>query len=212
MAGVGVIETYVAELGRTLRGPRRAKADLLAEARDSLVDAAEARRVGLSHEEAEHEAVAEFGAIRDIAPGYQTELGLAQARRTALVVFGVLAALEPASHLAWRSGGPSATSHPAWYPLLAHLVDWVGIAALGGALLGVAGCAIGVRHLSVGRGLTRSVGVFAAAVAGCFAAGGLLLTLGNPAPPTLATATWTLVALGSLAWVGGSARRCLGAA
>src|SRR4051812_26337431 len=78
MAGAGVIETYVAELGRTLRGPRRAKADLLAEARDSLVDAAGAReRVGLPREEAEREAVAEFGAVPDIAPGYQTELGLA---------------------------------------------------------------------------------------------------------------------------------------
>jgi hypothetical protein len=212
MARTDVIDAYVAELDRTLRGPRRAKADLLAEVRDSLQDATEAHgRGGLPPEDAEAEAVAEFGAVPDIAPAYQTELGVSQARRTALLVFGVLAALQLASRLAWHSGTPSATPHPAWYAVLALLVDWCCPAVL----LAAAGCVVGARRLGPGRGLARPVGVFAAAVAGAFAAAGLLLTFGNPAAGshlTLATLVWALAVLGAMGWVGSSARRCLAAA
>jgi hypothetical protein len=35
-----VIDAYIGELERRLRGPRRVKADLLAETRDALLDAA----------------------------------------------------------------------------------------------------------------------------------------------------------------------------
>ena len=206
------IEAYVAELDRTLRGPRGAKADLLAEARDGLVDAAEAReRDGVPSEDAEREAVAEFGTVPDIAPDYQTELGLAQARRTALVVFGVLAALQLASRLAWSSGSPSGTPHPAWYAMLALLVDWLCPAVL----VAAAACAVGARRLGAGRRLARPVGLLAAGVAGAFAAAGLLLTLGNPAASshvTLASLVWAVVVLGSMGWVAASARRCLAAA
>ena len=212
MGRTHVIDDYVGELDRALRGPRRAKADLLAEARDSLVDAAEAHgRDGLPPEDAEAEAVTEFGAVPDIAPAYQTELGVAQARRTALLVFGVLAALQLASRLAWHSGSPSGTPHPAWYVFLALLVDWCCPAIL----VAAAGCAVGVHRLGPGRGLARPVGVFAAAVAGAFAAAGLLLTFGNPAAGshlTLATLLWALVVLAAMGWVGASARRCLAAA
>jgi hypothetical protein len=84
---VGVIDAYVAELGGILRGPRRAKADLLDEARDSLVDAVRAYQDrGLDRQAAERRAVEEFGDVAEIAPGYQTELGLVQGRRTALLV------------------------------------------------------------------------------------------------------------------------------
>ena len=41
MACASVIDDYVADLDARLRGDRRAKADLLTEARDSLQDAAE---------------------------------------------------------------------------------------------------------------------------------------------------------------------------
>jgi hypothetical protein len=41
-----VIEAYIDELDQSLRGPRRVKADLLAEARDALVDTAQASTCG----------------------------------------------------------------------------------------------------------------------------------------------------------------------
>jgi hypothetical protein len=67
---VGVIDTYVAELADALRGPRGAKADLIAETCDSLVDATAAyEHRGLDREAAEHQAVKEFGGVAEIAPG-----------------------------------------------------------------------------------------------------------------------------------------------
>ena len=79
----GMIDAYVADLADALRGPRRAKADLIAEARDSLVDATEAyARRGFDRAAAERRAVQEFGMIAEIAVGYQTELGLAQGPRS----------------------------------------------------------------------------------------------------------------------------------
>jgi hypothetical protein len=59
---VSVIDGYLAELDRVLYGPRRVKADLLAEVRGGLIDAAEAHeRAGLDPEAAERMAVANFG-------------------------------------------------------------------------------------------------------------------------------------------------------
>jgi hypothetical protein len=58
---VSVIDGYLAELDRVLYGPRRVKADLLAEVRGGLIDAAEAHeRAGLEPEAAERMAVADF--------------------------------------------------------------------------------------------------------------------------------------------------------
>ena len=57
------VEPYLAELSRALAGPRRRKADLMAEARDSLVDATEAYEAdGLRRGEAAERAVAETSA------------------------------------------------------------------------------------------------------------------------------------------------------
>jgi hypothetical protein len=216
---VGVIDAYVAELGRALRGPRRAKADLLAEARDSLLDAARAYQDrGLDPKGAERRAVEEFGEVAEIAPGYQTELGLAQGRRTALLVFLVLTA-QPfvwsyASHLAddrW-TGDPGPL-----YVLLGALVEWLGAASIIGALLAALGCGIGVRYLGARRRLVQATGVFALAVSGVFALMGLLLTVLSPvaeARSLLAvhgTPVTVVFLVIPLAWVARSARRCLAA-
>src|SRR5207244_7286136 len=86
-SGVREVDRYVAGLGAALRGPRRVKADLLVEARDSLVDAAEAYRAeGATQAEADRQAVAEFGTLAEIVPAYQAELAVAQGRRTALLI------------------------------------------------------------------------------------------------------------------------------
>ncbi len=61
-AGQTPVEIYLTELSRALQGPRRRRADLMAEARDSLEDATEAFEAdGLDRYEAEQQAVADFG-------------------------------------------------------------------------------------------------------------------------------------------------------
>jgi hypothetical protein len=121
------IEEYVDSLDRRLTGPRRVKQDMLAEARDSLVDAAEAYEAGgLAPGDAQARAVAEFGAVGPIAGAYQRELAATVGRRLALLV-----ALYPIgaillSDLMWR-GAPwsGATSAPASYGPIARALDWM---------------------------------------------------------------------------------------
>lgn len=213
-----MIDAYIAELRHALRGPRRVKADLLTEARDSLVDAADAYRSrGLDRDAAERQAVAEFGEVRQIAPDYQATLGLAQARRTALLVFCTRTPEFLGSEYVWRSAAHDWTWRPGpGYLLLARIVDWMAIAGIVCALLAVLACGIGVRYLGVRRWVSRTIGV--GALAGCAlgVVAGLLLVGLNPdavmmirSGPAL---LWTLAtALGSL-WILVSARRCLTAA
>jgi hypothetical protein len=150
---VGVIDTYVAELADALRGPRGAKADLIAETCDSLVDATAAyEHRGLDREAAEHQAVKEFGGVAEIAPGYQTELGLAQGQRTASWIVCVLA---PQS-LVWEHVGGWVLGRWSWdpepgYALVNSLLPWLGVTAITGSLLAGLACGIGVRYLGVAR-------------------------------------------------------------
>lgn len=82
------IDDYVGELDRALTGPRGAKRDLVVEARDGLVDAADALEAdGFDRAEAERLAVAEFGAVAQVAPGYQAELAIAAGRRLGVLLF-----------------------------------------------------------------------------------------------------------------------------
>jgi len=219
---VDVIDAYVAALDGVLRGPRRAKADLVTEVRDSLTDAAAAHeRGGLGREAAERRAVEEFGALGEIALGYQVELGLTQGRRTALLVLFVLGA-QP---VVWGLAGPLVAklaaqpwiSHPGpGYVLVDQGVEWLGVVAMLGALLAALACGIGTRYLAVRRRLTqvtRVTGVFALGVSVVFALLGSFLGLLSAearsllnVPGVLWTVAFLLVPLG---WVALSARRCL---
>jgi len=219
---VDVIDAYVAALDGVLRGPRRAKADLVTEVRDSLTDAAAAHeRGGLSWQAAGRRAVEEFGVLGEIAPGYQVELGLTQGRRTALLVLFVLGA-QP---VVWGLAGPLVAklvaqpwiSHPGpGYVLVDQSVEWLGIVAMLGALLAALACGIGTRYLGVRCRLTRVnrvIGVFALGVSVVFALLGSFLGLLSAearsllnVPGVLWTAAFLLVPLG---WVALSARRCL---
>ncbi|MFD9891261.1 permease prefix domain 1-containing protein [Amycolatopsis sp. NPDC059027] len=119
------IEGYLTELDRTLSGPASAKADLLAEARDGLHDAAEAYRDGgWEAAEAEHRAVAEFGPVRVVAREYQAELGMQMGIRTLWqLIIGV-----PLMQLAWDMARILTfgdwtkldTPTPSWYGFVAH--------------------------------------------------------------------------------------------
>ncbi|WP_158849167.1 permease prefix domain 1-containing protein [Saccharothrix deserti] len=151
MAGAGVIDDYVTALDRRLRGPGHVKDDLLAEARDSLHDAAAAHRDGgLTEEAAQRRAVAEFGPVNAIAREYQGLLGLAHGARTLRTVMLVL----PLTHVMWElnrkfwigAWNDFDAPPPDWYLVIARLNDisaWV-----------VAGAA--VIALLIGRRLART--------------------------------------------------------
>ncbi|WP_422773347.1 permease prefix domain 1-containing protein [Plantactinospora sp. WMMC1484] len=192
------IEGYLADLDRALRGPRRAKASLLREARDSLVDAAEAyTETGLTPEAAARHAVDDFGDVARIAPDYQAELALAQGRRTALLVFATLIAQPPIWHLVeWIGGEPDPL--PGLASFLDTLVSWLGALTIVVTLVVVWTFGTGTRRRGSTRlggtrlgstpWRTRLTGLFACAVAVAFSAIGLLLALVGPGTGLLAHA------------------------
>ncbi|MGI5244994.1 permease prefix domain 1-containing protein [Dactylosporangium sp. CA-139066] len=220
MATAGPIDAYVTALSRALRGPRAAKADLVAEARDGLADAAaHYEEDGLDRAAAERAAVEEFGAVADLAPEYQRELALAQGRRTAILIGAGVAAQSIASELAWRSAATGWTWEPGRaYAVLANLVDYTAYAVVAGALLAVLACGIGTRYVNVGRSFVRGTGIAAFAVVAFFAAGGILLTLFSPfghqhsGSTSLLSAAAHLVTYTVPLWMAYSGLRCVRAA
>jgi hypothetical protein len=213
----GPIDAYVTALRGALRGPRAAKADLVAEARDGLVDAAERYESdGLDRAAAERAAVAEFGPVAALAPEYQRELALAQGRRTALLIGAGVATQALVSELAWRHAAPGWNWEPGRaYLMLADAVDYAGYAVVLLALLAALACGIGSRYLAVGRPFVRATGLAAIGVVAFFIAGGALLTAFSPhsgglgSPTALAASAVTM----SLpAWMAYSGLRCVRAA
>ncbi|TCO58592.1 permease prefix domain 1-containing protein [Actinocrispum wychmicini] len=179
MAGAGVIDDYVTDLDGRLRGSRRAKLDLLAEARDSLRDAAECYREGGLHEhDAECQAVRDFGPASVIARDYQAELAAAYGARTLWSILFVL----PVVQLLWEATrvGPL-DPVPAWsYPFtqLNNGMTWA-VAAITALALCVgrfwarraadnrtiAKCAAGISAVTVGASvLATSALVVATAI------------------------------------------------
>ncbi len=136
----GPISSYVADLGKSLPGPRRVRGELLAELADGLRDAAEAYgRSGASPDQAEARAVEEVGALAEVARGYRCELVASQGRRTAVLLAVSMPALVMAWTLAWTYGMPATLTAPASdraiVGTLAQLTDWAGLAGGVGALL-----------------------------------------------------------------------------
>lgn len=216
-----VIAGYAAELGRLLRGPRRLRADLMAEARDGLVDAAEAyEHDGADRDTAAHRAIADFGPLREVASGYQAVLATAQARRTAALVFVITAAQTLSATYEWRSLSQDqdwAFQPGLAYTVLARSVDWVGVGNKVAALLVLLATGIGVRYLGNRPAICRFTGVLTLAVGGFMLVGGALLTSLNPAlmasyqdRPYL----WFFYAISLVpgVWLAVSAWRCITAA
>ncbi|MEV0680999.1 permease prefix domain 1-containing protein [Actinosynnema sp. NPDC050436] len=222
MACGDVIDEYVADLGSRLRGPAHVKDDLLAEARDSLDDAAEAHaRAGLDAGQSRCRAVAEFGPVHLVARDYQGLLALAHGVRTLWTVALVL----PLAHVLWELNrrfwiGPwPAFDHagppPDWYLAVARANDSTGWVVAGAAL-----CALPVGRLLARRGtdapaLARLAGAVASAAIGLNALATLAITAAtahvDPArllmsPPVAAAGVMSLVIMGRLAVL---ARRCL---
>jgi hypothetical protein len=211
-----LVEAYATELDDTLRGPRGVKADIVAEALDGLLDAAEAyRNSGLDEDGAQRRAIADFGAVPEIAPGYQVELGACQGRRTAVLISVTLAA-QPVVwgmlHLLTGDRGEESSA----YRAVDSVVRWTGIATIAAGLLTVAALGIGTRYLRPRPALTRAIGVFAFVVCGVFAVLGLLLTILSPGNGSLLAwsglpTTTALLGL-PLIGIGVAARKCLATA
>ncbi|WP_405063109.1 permease prefix domain 1-containing protein [Kribbella sp. NBC_01505] len=172
------VDDYLVGLTKALPGPRRKKADLLAEARDHLTDATEALEAdGLDRTAAERAAVADFGDLSDVVPAYREELAVAQSRITAALLFGVLI-LQP---LIWQPGvwswnqdlgGPSALS-----VILEHLIRWVGAFTIAGAVIALLATSLGQRFALVRQHGARMIAVFAIVSAVVVSLGGMSMTL-----------------------------------
>ncbi|ODU17617.1 MAG: hypothetical protein ABT15_03065 [Pseudonocardia sp. SCN 73-27] len=117
-ATVDPVDAHVDALGAMLRGPARLRASMLAEARDGLEDAAESLcGTGVEPREARSRAVADFGAVDEIAPRYQEELAAAQSRRTATLI----AVTFPALILVWTLLKQDSPGSPVELTLLFHV-------------------------------------------------------------------------------------------
>jgi hypothetical protein len=177
------IDDYLAALRKELWGPRRRKADLLAEARDHLTDAAEALEAdGMDRYDAEKHAVADFGTLDEVAPGYRADLAVSQSRRTAVLLFAALI-IQP---IVWREGAWSWNRGPdvpnPLNDLLQVLVRDVGMVAIAGAVLAVVAAGIGLRYPVVRDHVTGVTTVFALASAAAIGGIGILMALTSPHP------------------------------
>jgi hypothetical protein len=221
--GSPAVETYLAEIGARLPGPARSRAEIVAELRSGLLDAADAHRsAGLPPARAAEAAISEFGGAGEVADGFRAEIAARQARRlsASLVAGGPLVGLlwlaaALASHLGLHLAPP--WHWPDLPPLLGvglRLVIVAIAAAAWAALLGIA---------ATGR-LTRWLparprhGPTVAVIAGFGTAGADLVLLAlvagllAVAPGTLAPLPIALAAAASLARLTlatRAARQCL---
>ena len=207
------VETYLTGLSHALSGPRRRKADLLAEARDSLVDATEAFEAdGLSRRQAEELAVADFGELSEVVPGYRSELGIAQGRRTALMLCLTLLA-QP---IVWQQGAWAWTQEPespnAFIGLLNQAVEVIGMLAIIGAVLALVATGLGLRYPVVRDRATRTTAIFALVT--CVLVGAIAICMGLWSPEMHGSDLAGLAVVGGftllpLTFVTRSAHRCL---
>ncbi|GHH69582.1 hypothetical protein GCM10017673_20250 [Streptosporangium violaceochromogenes] len=183
----GVIDGYVTELGRVLTGPRGPKLDLVAEARDNLLDAAEALECdGLGRDEAERAAVEEFGAIDEVAPGFQEELSVLAGRRLAGLLFVSVPLVTLMWSLIWRifPTGPAVyATWPGWFLPVSRSLDALQflVGALGGAALFALGR--GLRRIHRPRRVVRSLALLVWCTLPVRVALSLALIHGSHGPP-----------------------------
>ncbi|AVT30050.1 MULTISPECIES: permease prefix domain 1-containing protein [unclassified Plantactinospora] len=211
------IDDYVRAVGDRLRGAARLRADMLAEIRDALVDAAEAyRHDGQTATEAQRLAVREFGSAQRIAAGLQDVLAVAQGRRTALLLLGVLGAQYGTTELLGRIGGWQqfwdGAQPGAAYLWLARATDTFAGLALGAALVAVVLLRWGPRHFDIRPAAIRLTAVLASVVVAVTMVCGVLLAVlppGNGGVQALVGGVGSAV---SSALLLGSARHCWQAA
>ncbi|MFB4263926.1 permease prefix domain 1-containing protein [Nonomuraea sp. GTA35] len=184
-----LIDDYVAELDGVLSGPNGPKRDLVVEARDSLVDTADALEAdGLARAEAERQAVAEFGEIHEVAPGYQAELTAVAGRRLGVLLFisvPITVAMWSALWRIYPAGDDAWLNQPWWYSPASRLLDLIqlGTGLYGGLVLFA--LSRGARWIRRPRLATRSLGVLVFAALPITGGLGMLMTFGMESPNTL---------------------------
>jgi hypothetical protein len=140
-----LIESYLAQVTAALPGPARARADIVAELRGGLLDAADAhRRAGLAPPAAQA-ALAEFGHPAQVAAAFRPGIAASQARHVAatLLATGPLiglawAAAARASHIGIRDAPPwhwagTPPAAPLAFPLFAavfFITVWTAVITL----------------------------------------------------------------------------------
>ncbi|GAB3168666.1 permease prefix domain 1-containing protein [Myceligenerans halotolerans] len=158
---MSAITTYLADLDAALVGPARLRRDLLQEAADHLEDAtATYARAGYDERRAAERAVAEFGTVDEVAPGFQTTLAVSSARRTAGLLFAFVV-LQP---FVWGSpivstGAP--TPGGAVYAFLDRAVEVTGVVMIAVAALLLVIAGIGGRWFDAGRQVALATAGFA---------------------------------------------------
>ena len=116
---VSTAEAYVAALDQSLVGPRRVRRGLVQEARDHLDDASTSLSgPGTTAPRRSGSRCADFGSLDQIVPAFQTTLAVAASRRTALMLFAVLA-IQP---FLW-DGPTGAGQRPAPGRPVLHVLD-----------------------------------------------------------------------------------------
>ncbi len=213
------VERYLAEVAARLPGPARARADIVAELRAGLLDAADAyQSAGVPPAQAAGAVISEFGDAAQIADAFRAEIAASQARRVAIT----LLVTGPLVGLLWVAA--AAASHLAVPPVQPW--HWTGlppVLPLVAAAVGVTACAALAGIAATGR-LTRWLPArprrapMAAAVAGLGAIGadglGLALLAGQLATapgklsPVLAAAA-AVASLARLMLAARASRRCL---
>ena len=109
-----LIDGYLDEIANDLVAPAAARAAVIREISDGLLEAvADHRDRGLPEAAAARAAIAEFGAPRNIAAAFQRELGARQARRSAIT----LMTSGPIVGLAWLIGVVVSSLPPARHHL-----------------------------------------------------------------------------------------------
>ena len=136
MSGTELVDAHVHALGRRLRGPGRARRDLLDEVRAGLLDAVDARReAGADPQAAQREALAEFGTPGELAPAYQATLVAAQGRRTAMLLALAFPGLVVGWDVMWTAGVKWSSAPSPGVRRLSQVEDALSLGVGGAALV-----------------------------------------------------------------------------
>jgi len=195
VTAVDAIDAHVVALGNALRGPRRTRRSMLAEARAGLRDAAAAYRAGgLAPDLSARLAVRDFGTMDDVVPSFQDELTARKGRWVALLIALVFPAMLLGWDLLWSTGTVThdrATVSVA-FSALAGVQDLVTvIVAVAAAVL----LAVTFRRTVCPRRLAKAIGV--TGTAGALACGGISVAMnvaGGRSTATLLTTNPVAVA------------------
>lgn len=210
-----MIDQYVAQLRREVRGPVLPRRSMIGEVRDGLLDAADAHRAaGASETEAQRLAVEEFGPVAVVAAGVRAELAAVAARYLAGLVVVLGSAQFALSTYTWTTAAAAQgwPVPPHWYGLLATVVDLSSFAFMALAAVAVLALGRGARLLPTRR-VVRVVAVVTLVDVVLHVVSGAILSAYAPAGfavwegPELAL--MSLLSVGSTVWISWVAVRCL---